>query len=186
MTKNELLIGLKAEESKAIEECYRIAYPSILKFITKNKGTTDDSRDFFQEGLIVLIRMVKKQDFKLTAKVSTLLFSIIRNLWFKELRKRKKQEVYVLDDNDFHFELGDEDQNLVNFELEAYQKNEIMEETMRAMDQLPAPCKRIILMYYIEELSHKEIGQNLDCSDNTARQKLFRCMGKLRTFLNKL
>lgn len=52
-----------------------------------------------------------------------------------------------------------------------------------AMDQLPEKQKEIVIMRQYEGLSFKEIGQELDCSEDAARMQFARAMDKLTDLL---
>ena len=58
--------------------------------IHSNGGRPQDAEDVFQEALIILVGKIRKSDFKLTAKLSTYLFSVCRFLW-----KDKRKENYM-------------------------------------------------------------------------------------------
>ncbi|MEL6538028.1 MAG: sigma factor, partial [Bacteroidota bacterium] len=49
----------------------------------------EKARDLFQDLLMAIFYNTQKKDFELTCAFSTYLFSVCRNLWFKELRQRK-------------------------------------------------------------------------------------------------
>ena len=69
----ELIRTNKSE--KALRSLYK-HFPMMQKIIRHNGGNTQDAEDVFQEALIILVRGIKENDFTLTAKLSTYLFSI--------------------------------------------------------------------------------------------------------------
>src|SRR5258705_11058735 len=75
-------------EDKAFNVLYK-HFPMIRKSVLSNGGNAQDAEDIFQEALIILCRKAKDPGFKLTAQLSTYLFSVRRFLWKDELKKRK-------------------------------------------------------------------------------------------------
>lgn len=80
---------LRAGDTRAYEWIYKTHYPSVARFIQRNKGNAGDAEDVFQEAVIVLHQKVSAADFELTSTLKTFLFSIARNLWLKKLRDEK-------------------------------------------------------------------------------------------------
>ena len=80
---------LKRRNRKAQKLLYDKLYPKIRNHILKNSGDENDVHDFTQEVIIKLYEKLKKD----TSKITTLegfAFGILRNMWLKELEKRKK------------------------------------------------------------------------------------------------
>ena len=84
----ELLKGLAANDSNAIEAIYRENYGAIQAFIIKNSGNPDDARDIFQESMIVLFEKAKSGSFILSCQLQTYIYSVCRRLWLKKLQKQ--------------------------------------------------------------------------------------------------
>lgn len=84
------IIALRDNDSRLLEELYRDCAPRITKWVTNNNGTVADARDLFQEALISLHKSAHKPDFELTCPISALLFTICRNQWINQLRRKKK------------------------------------------------------------------------------------------------
>ncbi|MDO4732582.1 MAG: RNA polymerase sigma factor [Bacillota bacterium] len=53
----------------------------------------------------------------------------------------------------------------------------------QAINQLPADYRDVILLYYIEDLSVKQIAEILDRNENTVKTHLSRARDKLRKYL---
>lgn len=85
------LIALRENNSRLLEELYRDCAPRIAKWVTNNNGTVADARDLFQEALISLHKSAHKPGFELTCPISALLFTICRNQWINQLRRKIKE-----------------------------------------------------------------------------------------------
>jgi DNA-directed RNA polymerase specialized sigma24 family protein len=81
------------ESGLALNSLYK-HFPMIRKLIRSKGGNTKDAEDIFQEALIILIRKAKDKDFKLTAQLSTYLFSVCRFLWNDQLKRLSNHVPY--------------------------------------------------------------------------------------------
>jgi|WetSurSiteA1Bulk_404760.scaffolds.fasta_scaffold00348_6 RNA polymerase sigma-70 factor, ECF subfamily len=62
---------------------------------------------------------------------------------------------------------------------------ELDDEIEKAIGQLPAECGKIFIMSRKEELSHREIAQKLNISENTVKVQIYRALSKLREALKE-
>ena len=62
---------------------------------------------------------------------------------------------------------------------------ELDAEIEKAIDRLPAECGRIFKLSRSEELSHREIAQQLNISENTVKVQIYRALAKLREALKE-
>jgi RNA polymerase sigma-70 factor (ECF subfamily) len=109
------------------------------------------------------------------------LFTILRNLWFNELRKRRSAPHIV--------EIDGEENAADRLVGNAKNSHEIFvsgEDTQRvrsAISKLPLEFKEIILLREFEELSYQEIADVLECPVGTVMSRLGRARAKLRSVL---
>ena len=59
--------------------------------VSSNGSNEEESKDIFQDALLVVIQKIAEPDFKLSSQFQTFLFTIQNNQWKIELKKRKKQ-----------------------------------------------------------------------------------------------
>lgn len=58
-------------------------------------------------------------------------------------------------------------------------------ELMRMIESLPADARTVFNMYVVEGYSHKEIAQELGCTEATSRSKLQRARLRLQEMINE-
>ena len=80
------------EMDKALRFMYREYYTLLENYITNNNGSKDDAADIIQETMVAFIEIVEQEKFRGDASVKSFLYSIARNLWLTELRKRGSAE----------------------------------------------------------------------------------------------
>ena len=143
--------------------------------VTKNNGNQADAEDIFQETLFILYNLVQSREFELSVKLKTIIYSIARNLWLNELRKRgklaynmKSYERYIKVDMSAHG-------NLV------YAKEEAYKQVAKAFRILGEKCQKILTMYYFHHKSMEHIAQVMEYTnaDNAKNQK-YRCIQNLK------
>jgi RNA polymerase sigma factor (sigma-70 family) len=105
--KTENLIDLKGENNAAFGLLYKDHFGMVNRFVTNNKGRTDDAEDIFQDTMLVFLEKLRQDDFILTASIKTYIMAIAKNLWLKRLRTSYK-EIEFTDsfDNTFFEEIS--------------------------------------------------------------------------------
>jgi len=172
-----LIQGLRANDSKAMARVYVKNWNYIRALIHKNGGTIEDAQDIFQEALIVLIENLKKEDFQLTCKISTYLYSVARNLWLSQWRKSKP----FVDTGDY---IAIEQQlaaDLVETEDDAF-KLPTDEKLRKAIEDLGHPCQKLLISFYYEKRKMSEIVARMPelKNENNARKRKYDCIKQLK------
>ncbi len=177
----ELINAIKSPHSVDLDRAIRYmyeAYYDILKIYTcQNSGSDEDAQDIFQEVLVSFIDVIKKDKFRGEASVKTFLYTVNRNLWLNELKKRGRSEK-----RETIFE-NQRDEKVLDVSHIMVQ-NETRKEIISIVDELGEKCKQILLAYYYENLSIKEILINQQYeSEQALRNKKSKCLKQLEQLL---
>jgi len=141
----------------------------IEKYILSNSGTKDDAQDVFQNALVVLYSNTQKPSFELTSSISTYIFSISKNLWLKELRRKKNDSDKPLSEN------------IIQEEGDFPQKEALISKVEKALNALSENCKRLIELYHYQNFSWKEIVVKMNYkNEHAARNQKYKCLKKLK------
>jgi len=157
----------------AIRYLYRQHSEAISSFIIHYGGSEQDADDIFQETVVAFINIVKKGKYRMEATVRTFLASIARNLWFNEMKKRGRS-----DQRDRQFEMArDKDEVDVSHHMaELEQKRQLRQ----LVDQLGDACRKVLLLFYYENMSMKEIVSHLPYeNEQVVRNKKYKCLQQL-------
>lgn len=169
----QIVLEIRMNDSKTLTMIYRKTYPMVEKFVLQNNGTLEDAKDIFQDAFYLLMRKVKEDQFELTAQPSTYLFGISKNLWFKELTKKRldpanyraEQELEHIDTEE------DEDSNQLN-------RVKKMKNCLMALGE---PCKTILEQFYFFKSSMKKIAEMLHYSNpEHAKNQKYKCFVRLK------
>lgn len=166
------------KHNQALKALYS-SYPSIERLIISNGGTTSQSKDIFQDALVVFFEKVQNRNFELTSKISTYLYGVSRLLWKTELRKQNKG--IILDDSTM-IHIEDTTLTDVHEHIEKEQKFEFLDEVLK---QLGDKCKQILELFYYQKLSMKDIAIQLKYSDaRSAKNQKFKCLERAKKMAN--
>jgi RNA polymerase sigma-70 factor (ECF subfamily) len=69
--------------------------------------------------------------------------------------------------------------------LEGIKMDELRNRIEQSMEHLPEQCRKILILSRTEELSHKEIAEQLGISENTVKVQIYRALIKLRVLLKE-
>ena len=176
----ELINSLQQERNSndAIRFMYDHYFESLSRFVMNNQGSLQDAEDIFQELVINFIALVKLNKFRGESSIKTFLFSLNRFSWLNELKRRGRASAREL-----NFEKG-MDTVEKDFSYVALQK-ESTQQVYALMDELGETCKKILLMFYYEDLSMKEMLQQLNYeNEQIVRNKKYKCLKQLEKMIS--
>ena len=150
---------------------------SYALVLTRNRS---EAEDLVQETYVRAIRAMGR--LRPESNVKSWLFTILRNIWFNQLRQRRTApQIVEMDLEGINVGIGsktsDDPYALYVSTLERDQVRE-------AIQQLPVESREIILLREYEELSYQEIAAILDCPTGTVMSRLARARAKLRALLS--
>jgi RNA polymerase sigma factor (sigma-70 family) len=156
---------------------YRSHYELLGRYVVNNNGGWDDAQDIFQEVMVAFINLVKAGKFRGEASIKTFLYSLNKNIWLNELKKRGRTQVREMK----YEKASDKMEQGINTALEAREANAGL---MKLMEELGETCKKILLLYYYENQSMKEILTSLNYeNEQVVRNKKYKCLKRLEEML---
>jgi RNA polymerase sigma factor (sigma-70 family) len=178
-TDDELIAAIQLPNGidDAIKFMYREYYEGSKIYICQNSGNEEDAQDIFQEVLVAFIRLVQNNNFRGDSSVKTFLYSMNRNIWLNELKKRGRAEKR---DTVFETEKDKEIADVSYF----IAQGEMQKKLFIIIETLGETCKKILLAFYYDNLSMKEILATLDYeSEQAVRNKKCKCLKKLEELI---
>jgi RNA polymerase sigma factor (sigma-70 family) len=178
---SELLTNLRngTRMNETIKAIYRSHFESLSWFIINNSGSRQDAEDVFQEVVVNFIDLVQKDKFRGESTIKTFLFSLNRFTWLNELKKRGRALA-----REEKYEKGQERVELdtSHFISEREEKAAVI----RLVEELGETCKKILLLFYYENLSMKEILEATDYeNEQVVRNKKYKCLKQLEKMINE-
>jgi RNA polymerase sigma-70 factor, ECF subfamily len=144
--------------------------------LTRNHA---EAEDLVQETYTRAMQAMQK--LRADSNIKGWLFTILKNIWFNQLRKRRNgpQMVEIEAGNDLAnniVELSKNSHDLYVSKLEA-------EQVRAAIQELPVEFREVILLREYEDFSYREIASILHCPLGTVMSRLGRARTKLGTLL---
>ena len=171
---------------KGDQEAFRLLIEThqsrVIGTVAKMLGDDTDSEDIAQQVFIRVWNSAAR--YRPTAKFTTWLFKITRNLVFNELRRRKRHPAAHIEqkEEEHFFQASDPNApspatSMLDVELQAA--------IQRAIDSLPEAQRMAVILRRYEELSYEEIAEVLKLSVPAVKSILFRARSDLRERLQK-
>jgi RNA polymerase sigma-70 factor (ECF subfamily) len=147
----------------------------VMNFIYRSLRDETEAEDLAQN---VFLQVYKSRSrYKQTAKFSTWLFTIARNLCLNEIRRRSRHPAESLEET--HAENEDQPQRqyedkTVFLPTENVLHGELAGKIEEALAELPENQRTAILLCRQEELSYEEIAEVLNCSLSATKSLIHR------------
>jgi RNA polymerase sigma factor (sigma-70 family) len=168
---DEKLIELiQIGDQSALVALYKENYTMVRNFILRNSGDEDEVADVLQDSLIAVWQNVNKDTFHLTVKLSTYLMSIVKNQWFKRLKKKSR---FVVVDESIKEKIA----KTTELQSSTFD-HEIIREKVKNLDET---CMKLLSFFYFDGLNNKSIAQKLGFANtDTVKSKKYQCFKKLQ------
>lgn len=161
------------DREQAIKFIYKDNFETLSRFILNNSGNRQDAEDIFQEVVVNFIAAVQLNKFRGESSIKTFLYSLNRFSWLNELKKKGRTQLREIK----YEKAGDkvqQDGSRLLIEKES------ADQIINLVDLLGENCKKILLMFYYDNFSMKEILDTLDYeNEQVVRNKKYKCLKQL-------
>lgn len=164
------LDGLSQGDEIVISQLYNNFFPNVRNFILKNKGTSAEAEEVFQDALFQLSLRLRVSNIEVKSSFEGYLFTVCKNLWRKELNTKKK---WVR--NEEVIALTHEDQNHSTAILDQ-ERWELFQEKLEVLSQ---NCKELLKAYFAKVPYDIIVKRFSYSSENVAFQRVFKCKKRL-------
>ena len=171
LSNEEILLGIKSGDDSVAEYVYKRYFPQIQSYIIKNSGNPQIAKDIFQEAYISLHLKCRKENICLKCEFGTYFYSFCKNLWYKELdrKKRHRSKLNVVKEKEEEYGMLEKDIHQTE-EYRIYLDHFAM---------LVKKCQEL-LRYYFNRMSFDEIASRMKYENaNQARKRKHKCLQQL-------
>lgn len=154
-----------------IEEIYKEYSITVYKYLFCLTQNRDISEELTQETFAIAVGDIKK--FRGECKLSVWLCQIAKHLWYKELKKSKKNvnvSFEEVNDNILY------DESLEEIICEKEEKLKLFKD----MQKLDEKSREVMYLRMVGNLSYEEIGEILGKTANWSRVTFYRAKQKIR------
>lgn len=184
---NEEDLALMADVARGDEDAFAKIVekhqPAVLGTVAKMTNQSPDTEDIAQQ---VFIRLWKSAErYQPTAKFTTFLFTITRNLVFNATRKKSGKNESSFDALEENWGQSIEDKNSDSRPDKSIEQNELRQEIDRAISSLPEKQRLAVILRRYEKMPYEEIATTLEISVPAVKSQLFRARTALRESLGR-
>jgi RNA polymerase sigma-70 factor, ECF subfamily len=182
----QLMLRVQHGDREAFETLVNRHKQPVMNLVYRILGDLREAEDIAQNVFVQVYKSAAR--YRVSAKFSTWLYTITRNLCLNEIRRRTRHPAESLD----IVPAGQEDQGPRQFEdrrtegpPESLLQSELERNIQRALDDLPANQRVAILLCRQDELSYEEIARVLGCSLSATKSLIHRARETLRERLKR-
>jgi len=178
-----LVKGIRKGERAAFNELYRTYYLSLLSYAELFLDA-DEAKDVVQD--VFLNTWIHRENLDETLSVRSYLLRAVYNSALNILKKKGYSTEYI---SSFEYEISqmgsklyDPDSNDI---IHRIYNQELKSNIEAAIDSLPARCREVFTLSYLEDLPSKEISVRLGISLSTVENHIYSALKQLREKLRQ-
>ncbi|GAA5030824.1 hypothetical protein GCM10011506_22000 [Marivirga lumbricoides] len=154
----------RSPKEKLFAKLYLEAFPALARYISKNGGDFEETRDIFQEALLIFYEKTVINHFDPGVSDNAYLLGIGRNLWLKKSVRSFKTE------------------SLENVDVvESKHEEPISERLNSFLKTAGQKCMDMLQSFYYERMSMSDISTQFGFSnERSATVQKYKCLEKVR------
>ncbi|MDG2399780.1 MAG: RNA polymerase sigma-70 factor [Akkermansiaceae bacterium] len=156
---------------------------AVLGTVAKMTNQSPDTEDITQQVFIRLWRSAER--YQPTAKFTTFLFTITRNLVFNATRKKSRKNEHSFDALEGKWRQSIEDKSSDSRPDKSIEQTELRQIIDRAIASLPEKQRLAVILRRYEKMPYEEIAETLEISVPAVKSQLFRARTALRESLSR-
>ena len=161
------------QENELVIQLYKNNYRSLYNFFLKRLGSHEDAADGAQE---VFTRLIRHHGTAELDSPDGYIWRTTQNL-VKEIKRTRAIRVRWMAPQ---AEDSDEQVSQAPGPEEAMENQQILDNALRILNELPPRCKEVFIMHRFKGLSHKEIARQLNISPKTVENHMVNALLFLR------
>ncbi len=185
----ELMERFRRGDRAALDALVERHHASLVRYFHLQSRSRETAEDLAQEVWIRVIR--HRDDYRPTAKFTTYIFSIARNLWIDRYRSNRAAPPTVSADRTVGGE-GEDGPPLAAFlpsrETEPSEAASVQEEAGRireAIQRLPEGLREVFELGEIQGLKYSDVSEIMDIPVGTVKSRMHAAVHKIRELLSK-
>ena len=177
----QLIQGLLSKDRGSFDLLFRSYYVNLVRIASDILGDKQLAEDVVQETFIKLWE--SGSDLTINSSLSAYLIKMVRNRCIDFLRAKMR------DLNTISLEHPDVQAHLHEMGLATDLDVELFATPLeialhKGIEQLPPQCKKIFTLNRFDGISHKEIADKLQISENTVKTQIARALKKMTAIYN--
>lgn len=176
-----LMARIAGGDEKAFGSLVAKHQQAVIGTVGKMTNHSADTEDIAQQ---IFLRVWKAAPrYTPTAKFTTFLFTIARNLVFNETRKKSRRKEHSLEEQQEEWHSTAADQNPSSRPDQSLEQQELRQAVDQAIAALPEKQRLAVVLRRYEQMPYEEIAEVLELSVSAVKSQLFRARTALRESL---
>ena len=174
----ELMRRTQDGDRQAFAQLYERYSASVLSYLYRMLGNVEDVESIGQEVFLRAFRFAPT--YRYPQKFSTWLFTITRNLAINQSRRRRRSPVRnVTELNLEGVEMSGDPYQVAARATDNLERQEEIAQVLKALEDLPADQKEVIVLGVFQDLSYAEIEDITGTKAVTLRSRMFHGLKRL-------
>lgn len=170
LTNEHKVVEMAKKDPKKFDVLYNKYYEQIFRYVYQRMDDKEAAFDITSQVFMKAMINLHKYQFK-GVPFSSWLFRIAMSEVYQSFKDKKSTRTVNVDTSNIEYMMDD---------MEEESNEEMSEKLIDLIGELPELELQIIEMRYFEKRSYREIGEILDITENNAKVKAYRIVGKLK------
>ena len=172
-----LMMRVREGDAAAFEKLVELHQSAVIGTVARMLNNVDDAHDIAQQVFVRVWRSAQR--YEPSAKFTTWLFTITRNLVFNEMRRRSRKREVSMEEQAEEFHRDHAAPSRANPDTVA-QQEELERAIDRAIESLPDKQRLAVSLRRYEDMPYEEICEILGMSLSAVKSLLFRARNDLK------
>ena len=170
------MLQVRAGEAHLVSELFERHHRSVYGYFMRMTGNRELSEDLVQDVFLRILRY--RETYHPQSSFTAWMYGIARNAFIDHTRKRRLESSCV-------DELPEVRSNeaLPDEQIHSEQEKAMLK---RALEELPADKREVLILSRYQNLRYDEIGKILGCEPNAVKQRVFRAVRALSETFGKI
>lgn len=179
---HDLMARIAGGDHQAFAELVERHQHMVVGTVARMLGDPSEAQDIAQQVFLRIWRNARR--YRPDARFTTYLFTVMRNLVFNELRRRKRRNEVSSDEreDEHHLQIEDAGQTSPDEQLA---NRELQDAIERAIANLPEAQRMAVVLRRYEQLPYEQIAEILEVSLPSVKSLLFRARASLKESLSR-
>jgi len=155
----------------------------LHRFVYRMLPAKDDVQDVVQETFLRVLN--KAHRFKQGSRFSTWMYQIALNLCRDRMRRRRRWSLVVSEEAEINDEVTPASDLAAASPADSAQRRQLSDAVMKAMNDIPAAQREVLILKEFEGLKFREIARILDCPESTVKSRVYGGLTGLRHALER-
>lgn len=156
----------QASNAALVREFAETYYDDVYRYAYRLAGTAAEAEDLAQQTFLMALQRVHQ--LRERARAKAWLFAVLRSCFLKGCRKRVPTAAVNLE-----LDIGMIPEEISELEVDS-------ERLQNALNELPDDFRLVLVMFYFDQCSYKEIASELEIAKGTVMSRLARAKRQLR------